>query len=340
MMTGMDEMNVSANDEFDLLLDDVLRSVANPEVPARVRVQTRVWVREMTAGADTTRYPTSQKRDVGHPVLVVGDRPAAVFAPDVFLAKMQPKRSARSTGYAVLAHAAAILLVCLAVSAHVRMTPLTETTQIDVLTTPPPIAPEMHRTGGGGGSNDRAPVAKGQMPKFAPVQITPPKIPVEAKIRMPDPAIEAVTNMKMPNPDMPNLGMPTSNSLGTSLGAGKGTGMGDGNGPGFGNGRGGNWGGGDVKNVGGGISEPIVTHMVEPEFSEEARRAKYPGDVIVSLIVDANGMPQNVHVLHGVGMGLDEKAVEAVKEYRFKPALEDGKPVAVYMNVDVGFHIY
>jgi len=334
MMRGIDEMNVNANDEFDLLLNDVLRSVANPEVPARVRVQTRVWVTEMTTGADTALDPTSQKRDVEHPVLV------AVFAPDVFLAKMQPKRSVRSTGYAVLAHAAAILLVCLAVSAHVRFTPPAAAPDITELTTPPPIALERKTAGGGGGSNNHAPVAKGQLPKFAPVQITPPKIPVEAKIPMPEPAIEAVTNLKMDNPNMPNLGRPTSNSLGTSLGAGKGTGMGDGNGPGLGNGRGGNWGGGDVKNIGGGITEPVVISQVEPEFSEEARRAKYPGDVIVSLIVDANGMPQNVHVLHGVGMGLDEKAVEAVKQYRFKPARENGKPVAVYMNVDVGFHIY
>ena len=347
MMMGIDEMNVNVNDEFDLLLNDVLRTVANPEVPARVKVQTRVWVREMTTGAQVAAHPTSQKREVGRSALIpttlrdVGHpRPAVVFAPDVFLAKMQSKRSARSTGYAVLAHAAAILLVCMVVSAHVRIAPPPETAQLDVMTTPPPIAPEMRKTGGGGGSNDHAPVAKGQLPKFAPVQITPPKIPVEAKIPMPDPAIEAVTNLKMDNPNMPNLGMPNSKSLSTSLGAGKGTGMGDGNGPGLGNGRGGNWGGGDVKNVGGGITEPVVITQVEPEFSEEARRAKYPGDVIVSLIVDANGMPQNVHVLHGVGMGLDEKAVEAVKQYRFKPARENGKPVAVYMNVDVGFHIY
>ena len=51
-------------------------------------------------------------------------------------------------------------------------------------------------------------------------------------------------------------------------------------------------------------------------------------------------MPQNVHVLHGVGMGLDEKAVEAVKQYRFKPAKENGKPVAVEMNVEVNFQIF
>jgi protein TonB len=344
MTTGVDEMNAmggpESRDGFDLLLNDVLRLVANPEAPARVKMRTRVWVREMTAGADTALDPTSQTRDVGRPVPIVAERPAAVFAPDVFLAKLQPRRSARSTGYAMLAHAAAIVLVCLVVYAHVRVSPPAIKADLNVLTTPPPIAPERKAAGGGGGSNNHAPVGKGQLPKFARVQITPPKIPVEAKIPMPEPAIEAVTNLKMPNPEMPDLGMPNSNSLSTSLGGGKGTGMGDGNGPGLGNGRGGNWGGGDVKNVGGGISEPIVTHMVEPEFSEEARRAKYPGEVIVSLVVDTNGMPRNVHILHGVGMGLDEKAVEAVKQYRFKPALENGKPVAVYMNVDVGFHIY
>ena len=64
------------------------------------------------------------------------------------------------------------------------------------------------------------------------------------------------------------------------------------------------------------------------------------GIVLVNLIVDQNGMPQNVHVLRGVGMGLDEKAVEAVKQYRFKPAREDGKPVAVELNVEVNFQIF
>jgi len=64
------------------------------------------------------------------------------------------------------------------------------------------------------------------------------------------------------------------------------------------------------------------------------------GVVTVSLIVDQHGLPQNVKVLRGVGMGLDEKAVEAVKTYRFKPATENGKPVAVYLNVEVNFEIF
>ena len=107
----------------------------------------------------------------------------------------------------------------------------------------------------------------------------------------------------------------------------------------MGPGSGGNYGGG-LKQVGGGVSAPVLIHEVEPEFSEEARKAKAAGNVLVNLLVDEQGRPQHVHVLRGVGMGLDEKAVEAVKQYRFKPAMESGKPVAVYLNVEVNFQIF
>jgi TonB family protein len=96
---------------------------------------------------------------------------------------------------------------------------------------------------------------------------------------------------------------------------------------------------GQPKRVGGDVTAPVVIKQVEPEFSEEARQKKKGGIVTVILIVDRNGVPQNVHVTRGVGMGLDEKAVEAVKQYRFKPAMENGRPVAVYLNVQVNFQI-
>jgi protein TonB len=88
------------------------------------------------------------------------------------------------------------------------------------------------------------------------------------------------------------------------------------------------------------VSAPVPIFTVEPEFSEEARKAKFMGVVTVNLVVGANGLPQNVHVVRGVGMGLDEKAVDAVKLYRFTPAKEAGKPVAVEMNVEVNFQIF
>ena len=95
-----------------------------------------------------------------------------------------------------------------------------------------------------------------------------------------------------------------------------------------------------VRKIGGGVSAPLVIHQVPPEYSAEAKAAKFNGIVLVNLIVDEKGMPKNVHVLRGVGNGLDEKAVESVKKYRFRPAREGGKPVPVELNVEVNFQIF
>jgi len=91
---------------------------------------------------------------------------------------------------------------------------------------------------------------------------------------------------------------------------------------------------------GGKVSPPAVLFAPEPQFSEEARQAKVGGNVLVYLQVDENGNPKNVRVLRGVGMGLDQKAVEAVKRYKFRPATQDGHPVTVEMNVQVNFQIF
>ena len=92
-----------------------------------------------------------------------------------------------------------------------------------------------------------------------------------------------------------------------------------------------------VRQVGGGVLPPVVIHMVEPKFSKEAAKAHVGGTVLVGLWVDTEGKPQNVHVIRGVGMGLDEEAVKAVKEYLFKPALESEKPVVVELTIQVNF---
>ena len=92
--------------------------------------------------------------------------------------------------------------------------------------------------------------------------------------------------------------------------------------------------------VGGSVLPPSVLFSVEPEFSEEARKAKFFGNVMVNLWVDTNGNPSHVKVIHSVGMGLDEKALEAVRQYRFKPAMENGHPVLVELNVEVVFQIF
>jgi len=93
--------------------------------------------------------------------------------------------------------------------------------------------------------------------------------------------------------------------------------------------------------VGGDVSAPVPVFQVEAEFSEQARKEKYQGVCLVGLVVDAKGNPQNVHIVRGLGMGLDEKAIEAVKRYRFRPAVRNGiTPVPVYVNVEVNFRLY
>ena len=92
--------------------------------------------------------------------------------------------------------------------------------------------------------------------------------------------------------------------------------------------------------VGGSVRPPVLTSEVDPQYTEAARKAKLSGNVIVGLTVDAAGKPQNVHITRGLGNDLDEKAVEAVQQYRFKPATKDGEPVAVALNVEVNFKIF
>ena len=92
--------------------------------------------------------------------------------------------------------------------------------------------------------------------------------------------------------------------------------------------------------VGGGVSAPQVIHSAEPEFTDDARRADFQGSAAIQLIVDAQGNPQDIVVLRHLGMGLDEKAVEAVRQYKFRPAMYQGRPVAVQMVIELDFHLH
>ncbi len=95
-----------------------------------------------------------------------------------------------------------------------------------------------------------------------------------------------------------------------------------------------------IYHVGGDVSAPELIFAPDPEFSEEAKRAKYQGVCVIATIVDAQGNPQRVQVVRHLGKGLDQKAVEAVKQYRFRPGMLRGEPVAVEVNIEVNFRLY
>lgn len=205
--------------------------------------------------------------------------------------------------------------------------------------------------GGGGGAHDIVDPMKGKLPKLEKNPVVPPMVPVDEHPKLAlDEAINVQPNLKLPdNPTLPNIGVTDSTNVklasngsgsGGGMGSGSGGGLGSGSGNGYGPGYGGNTGGG-LYHVGGGVSAPVPLNTVEAEFSDEARRAKYQGVCLISLIVDAQGNPQNPRVIRALGMGLDEKALEAVRKYKFKPAMKDGKtPVPVMITVEVNFRLY
>jgi periplasmic protein TonB len=206
--------------------------------------------------------------------------------------------------------------------------------------------------GGGGGDRDPLPAPKGRLPKPAMQQITPPQIVLrnEKPKLTADPTVVMPPHVQVAQNHMLNLGTPSASPMpaappsngtgsGGGIGSGSGGGVGVGHGPGVGAGSGGGIGGGVFK-VGGGISAPQAVSTPDPEYTEEARRARTQGTCILWLIVDAEGHPRDIRVIRGLGFGLDAKAMEAVKQWRFQPALKDGKPVNVQISVEVGFRLY
>jgi protein TonB len=206
--------------------------------------------------------------------------------------------------------------------------------------------------GGGGGDGDVLKASVGRLPTRSLVQITPPavvlraerpKLAVESTIVIPPEVTLVAFN------HFPDLGVPTSHATTPSSGQGQFGGVGDtgshggigpGVGPGYGPGKDGGIGDG-AYHRGQGASDPSVLSQVDPEFSEEARKAKFQGLCVLTIIVEADGTPSNIRVRGGLGMGLDEKAIEAVKKWRFRPSIKNGHPVRYGpVEVDVDFHLY
>jgi TonB family protein len=279
------------------------------------------------------------------PPLVLTSKPIAVVDP------MAEKRGTASSIISTVLHVAmiaAILWAFLAVKKVVPMPAPQKVTRIDIPVYMPiaPKGPAMGG-GGGGGSHDIIQTPKGRLPQIQEQPVAAPMV-----IENNHPKMTAAPAINMPKEiqvasNLPNLGDPRtavvgapSNGIGSGagMGIGSGGGIGSGKGNGFGSGSAGGYGGG-LYHVGGAVSAPQLVSAPDPEFTDEARRVNYGGICVVSLIVDTQGNTQRIQVLKHLGMGLDEKAVEAVKHYHFKPATLGGKAVPVEMDVEVTFHI-
>lgn len=208
----------------------------------------------------------------------------------------------------------------------------------------PIFAPHPASDGGnGGGANDPVPPIEGRTPPYSATPLAPPIIPV---IVQPKLAEESTIAIRLPDDNtIPSIGVHIStNATLISSGPGGPNGIGTGKNGQYGPGIGPfGWGPGEGVGISypgqPGVVAPTLIYEREAEFSDEARRQKYQGICIVGIIVDVHGNPQNVHVIRALGMGLDEKAMEAIRQYRFKPGTKDGKSVPVAIAVRVDFHL-
>lgn len=203
--------------------------------------------------------------------------------------------------------------------------------------------------GGSGGRNESIPAIQGRAPDVSahPLLAPQPNVIDRPKLAI-DPSVDADIQMQ-DNSTMPTVGVHRSvNVTVLSSGPGRHGGMGTGGRGGVGSGDGSGSGDGGPRGTGddiylpgrGGVVAPVPIFAPEAEFSEEARRQKYSGVCIVSIVVDVHGIPHQPRILRSLGMGLDEKAVEAVLRYRFKPGTLRGRPVATQVQVYINFRMF
>src|SRR5215472_18675457 len=263
------------------------------------------------------------------PPLEVTSQPVAVK--DIWgLYGRQKKSWAMSMGF----QTAVVVLLFTVASSKTVQEKAKEIVQIYAPVDLPAYKPKPQKMQGGGGGGDRSPLPapKGKLPKIALKQFTPPVVVpnnTQPKLTM-EPTIIAPPDVPLPNANLPNYGDPLAKlgplsngpGSGAGIGSGSGGGVGSGKGGGLGPGEGGGFGGG-VFSVGGGVSAPVPIYAPDPPYSEAARKAKFSGTVVLRIIVNAQGGVQNVQVMKPLGLGLDEKAVETVKTWKFKPALRN-----------------
>jgi periplasmic protein TonB len=183
---------------------------------------------------------------------------------------------------------------------------------------PPPVAPE--------------PEPPPPEPEVKPEPLPPVEAPVAVVASDPRDRPGVVEDVKPPTTDSRGQGE------GGGAGTGTGTGLGEGRGTGIGEGEDAGTGGGPYR-PGSDINPPSLLREVKPSYTEEARRRGIEGEVVLEIVVRSNGSVGDVRVLQGLGSGLDQRAIEAVRQWRFSAATRKGRPVDVLVEVAVDFRL-
>jgi TonB family protein len=257
----------------------------------------------------------------------------------------------RSTLLSVLLHGAVIAALVFTASIKTPIAPEMRVTPLvgRDISRYVPMVPRDDR-GGGGGGRDQTDASVGKLPRFTrEFQFTPPT----AVIHNPDPMLPIEptlvgdVRLNVVQFQFPNYGDPNGKTSSTSDGRGDGGGIGNGHNGGVGDGSGSGANGGDKccglynprGGTRGGVSAPILQYKVEPEYTDQARKAHIQGSVLLEIEVGVDGRVHNIQVRQSLGLGLDERAIEAVKQWKFRPGQQDGRPVATIATVDVSFRL-
>lgn len=252
-------------------------------------------------------------------------------------------RNRRETfAFSLLGQAAILALIVYLTSCVIRNPPIVMPRVAELANLPMIF---LGHNGGGGGGLDPLPASHGNLPRVSlDTQIVPPNVlqPTQMPKLAADETVVVAPDIKVPqggqigDPNSP-FSKWLSNGPGGPGGIGNSCcdGVGDSTGPHAGSGPPGIYPAGR-----GGVSVPEVIYNPEPSFSEEARKSKTQGIVLLTIVVGRDGKPSDIHVRQSLGMGLDEKAIEAVSRWRFRPAMFDGQPVATQIAVEVNFRLY
>ena len=264
------------------------------------------------------------------------------------------KFQSSSLAFSMIVHVVAVLAILFVPAWLIKQVGAKATTTNVELLDPSQLTlnlpPKAEKSGGGGGGGRREPIpaSKGKLPRPSDKQLTPPTpkivnldpvLAVEPTVIVPQ--LNSFPDINIANygdplgiPGPPSSGPGTGGGIGTGTGGGVGSGKGGGVGPGEGGGI-----GGGVFRVGGGVSAPSIVYRVEPTYSEEARKAKYQGVVVLSAIVRKDGTIEILKVVRGLGLGLDENAIQELRQWKFRPGMKNGVPVDVALNIEVNFSL-
>jgi TonB family protein len=273
------------------------------------------------------------------------ERPRPFFVAATGDAYRHPKQAGAAS---IVIHAGVIaLLYALAGASPAPTSSKQHPWRVTRLVMPHLLAPNPSEGGGGGGGRAVLPASRGQLPSFADHQFVPPR-PVDRDqsfALVVEPTLIGPSDVSVPKIDAKMWGDPSALPGPPSPGRGDSDGIGDGHDGGVGPGKGPGWGPGEVGYGGaffpgkGGVSAPVPLYQVDPEYSEEARKAKFQGTVVLEIVIDERGYPTNFKIPNPLGLGLDQKAVEAVRQWRFRPGMKNGKPVAVVARIEVNFRL-